>query len=72
MKTIKTKETKEKDWTRPGVKLTYDEFMAGIKKAEEGPFYTFKEIKVLRTQWRSILHSHSSITKIRSARSIQR
>ena len=37
MRTFKTKETKEKDWTRPGEKLTHEEFMDGIKKAEERP-----------------------------------
>jgi hypothetical protein len=51
MRAVKVKE--EKDWTRPGVKLTQDEFISGIKKAEEGPFYTFEEMKELRKQWRS-------------------
>ena len=41
MKNTKTKE--EKNWTRPGVRLTHEEFIAGIKKAEEGPFFTIQE-----------------------------
>lgn len=53
MRTFKTKETKEKDWTRPGEKLTHEEFMDGIKKAEEGPFYTLEEMQELRQQWRN-------------------
>ena len=51
MRTVKTKE--EKNWVLPGVKLTHEEFMAGIKKAEEGPFYTLEEMKDLRKQWRN-------------------
>jgi hypothetical protein len=43
MKTTKSK--KEKNWVVPGVKLTQKEFEKGIKKAEEGPFYTLDEIK---------------------------
>jgi hypothetical protein len=51
MKTVKTKD--EKNWALPGVKLTHEEFIAGIKKAEEGPFYSLDEIKALRAQWRN-------------------
>lgn len=50
MRTVKAKE--EKNWTRPGVKLTHDEFMAGIKKAEEAPFYTIEESKKMLEEWR--------------------
>lgn len=46
------KEKKEKNWTLPGVNLTLDEFVAGIHKAEEGPFYTLEEAQILRNQWR--------------------
>ena len=53
MKAEKTKkEKKEKNWTLPGVNLTLDEFVAGIHKAEEGPFYTAEEVQILRNQWR--------------------
>ena len=53
MKTIKTiKEAEEKDWTTPGVKLTHEEFVAGIRKAEEGPFYSLEEVQIIRKQWR--------------------
>jgi hypothetical protein len=53
MKASKTVDSKEKDWTRPGVKLTHDEFIAGIRKAEEGPFYTFEEMQQIRLKWRA-------------------
>jgi hypothetical protein len=54
MKTVKTKkETKEKNWALPGVKLTHEGFVAGIRKAEEGPFYTLEEVQIMRNQWRN-------------------
>jgi len=43
---------KEKNWALPGVNLTLEEFVAGIHKAEEGPFYTLDEVQILRNQWR--------------------
>jgi len=53
MKSEKIKKgKKEKIWTLPGVNLTLDEFVAGIHKAEEGPFYTLEEAQILRNQWR--------------------
>ena len=52
MRTVKKKETKEKNWTLPGVKLTQEEFMAGIKKAEEGPFYTPEEFESRFEKWK--------------------
>jgi hypothetical protein len=51
MKTVKRK--KEKSWVLPGVKLTHEEFVAGIRKAEEGPFYTIEEVQSMRNQWRN-------------------
>ena len=54
MKTESTKkEKKEKNWTLPGVNLTQEEFVAGIHKAEEGPFYSLEEMQSIRTQWRN-------------------
>ncbi len=50
MRTVKVKE--EKNWTRPGVKLTHGEFMAGIKKAEEGSFYTHEEFESRFEKWK--------------------
>jgi hypothetical protein len=50
MRTVKSKE--EKNWTHPGVKLTHEEFMAGIRKAEEGPFFTLDEIKAKMQEWK--------------------
>jgi hypothetical protein len=47
-----TKSKKEKNWVVPGVKLTQDEFEKGIKKAEEGPFYTLDEIKSKMKVWK--------------------
>lgn len=53
MKVEKTKKEKEeKNWALPGVNLTHNEFVAGIHKAEEGPFYTIEEVQILRNQWR--------------------
>jgi len=53
MKAERTKkEKKEKNWTLPGVNLTHEEFVAGINKAEEGPFYTLEEMQTIRNQWR--------------------
>ena len=50
MKTIR-KINKETIWTRPG-RMTHDEFMAGIRKAEEGPFYTLDEVKKNVAEWK--------------------
>jgi hypothetical protein len=53
MKTIKTKkETIEKSWALHGVKLTHEEFVAGIRKAEEGPFYTPEEFESRFAIWK--------------------
>ena len=49
---ITKKEKKEKNWILPGVNLTSEEFVAGIHKAEEGPFYTLEEVQIIRNQWR--------------------
>jgi hypothetical protein len=54
MKTKPVKETQEKtkSWVVPGIKLTRKEFIAGIREAEKGPFYTFEELQATRKQWR--------------------
>lgn len=49
-KNIKTKETES--WALPGEPLSLDEFKDGIKKAEEGPFYTIRESKKMLEEWR--------------------
>ncbi len=49
---MKTATTKEKNWTRPGVKLTHEEFIAGIKEAEKGPFYTIDEFESRFDKWK--------------------
>lgn len=51
MNTKIVKTDKQKSWALPGVKLTHDEFIAGILTAEEGPFYTINEIRSMRQQW---------------------
>ena len=49
-KNIKTKETDS--WALPGKPLSVDEFKDGIKKAEEGPFYTVEESRKILEEWR--------------------
>jgi predicted transcriptional regulator len=49
-KNIKAKETDS--WALPGKSLSLDEFKAGIKKAEKGPFYTVEESKNMLEEWR--------------------
>lgn len=45
MKEIKIKEQKKESesWVLPGKSLSQDEFLAGIRKAEKGPFHTVQE-----------------------------
>jgi hypothetical protein len=50
IKTIKIKETN--NWALPGDPIPLDEFKAGIKEAEKGPFYTIEESKKILEQWR--------------------
>ena len=51
MKTaIKNKETNS--WALPGQAISLDEFKAGIKKAEDGPFHTIGESKKIIEGWR--------------------
>ena len=52
MKTAKTKSTKEINWAIPDQTITHDEFMAAIRKAEEGPFYTIEESMKMLEEWR--------------------
>jgi hypothetical protein len=49
-KTIKAKKTDS--WALPGDPITLDEFKAGIKEAEKGPFYTVEESKQLLEEWK--------------------
>jgi len=52
---MKTKNIKTKDkasWALPGNPISLDEFKAGINKAEEGPFYTVSESKIMLEKWR--------------------
>ena len=67
MKEIKIKVQKAdfKNWTLTDTTLTHDEFLAGIQKAEEGPFYTVQESMENFEQW---LKSREK--KIRTSRRI--
>lgn len=49
-KTIKSKEPGR--WALPGKPITVDQFRAGIKEAEKGPFYTISEAKKIIDEWR--------------------
>jgi len=52
---MKTKDIKAKEtdsWALPGKPLSLEEFKAGIKEAEEGPFYTVEESKKMLDGWR--------------------
>lgn len=53
MPEIKIEDQKKnfKTWTLPGNSLSQDEFLEGIRKAEEGPFYTVQESKANFDQW---------------------
>ena len=51
MKTKITK-TKETSWALPGEPISMDEFKAGIKKAEKGPFMTLDELKKSVEEWK--------------------
>ncbi len=50
--TGKTKDTKQKSWATHGQTVTQEEFIAAIRKSEEGPFYTIEEIKKMREECR--------------------
>jgi len=50
MKSVKAKESKRINWALPG-KVTHEEFMAAIKKAEEGPFMTIEEFENKFEEW---------------------
>ena len=45
MKEIKIKNQKKdfKNWVLPGNSISQDELLAGIREAEEGPFFTVQE-----------------------------
>lgn len=52
---MKTKAIKTKaigNWALPGEPITLDEFKAGIKEAEKGPFHTIEESKKILEEWR--------------------
>jgi len=52
MKTKAIKTKKADSWALPGDPITLEEFKAGIKEAEKGPFYTIEESKKMLAEWR--------------------
>ena len=48
---IKTVSKKRK--LLPGLDMTQEEFIARVRKAEEGPFYTLEEIKQKMQEWKA-------------------
>jgi len=53
MKTKAIKSKKTDNWALPGDPITLADFKAGIKKAEEGPFFTIEESKKMLEAWRN-------------------
>ena len=53
MKQFKIEDQKKnfKNWILSGNSLSQDEFLSGILKAEEGPFYTVQESMENFEQW---------------------
>ena len=53
MKQLKIDDQKKevKNWILPENSLSQDEFLSGIKKAEEGPFFTVQESMENFEQW---------------------
>ena len=40
---VKVKQQKPKSWILPDISVSQDEFLAGIREAEKGPFQTVDE-----------------------------
>lgn len=53
MKQLKIDDQKKdvKNWILPETSLSQDEFLSGIKQAEEGPFFTVQESMENFEQW---------------------
>jgi hypothetical protein len=51
MKT-KISKTKERKWGVPGGTISVEEFKAGIKAAEKGPFTTLEQLKKSVEEWK--------------------
>lgn len=49
---METKTVTKKRKLLPGLNMTHEEFMARVRKAEEGPFYTVEEGQEMIRQWR--------------------
>ena len=48
---MKGSKNKIKNWILPNTKLIHDEFVSGIHKAEEGPFYSVPESMKHFEEW---------------------
>ena len=52
MKETKTIQANDNKWALPGEPIRIDEFKAGIKEAEKGPFITLDELKKSVEEWK--------------------
>jgi hypothetical protein len=52
MKVTKVVQENENYWALPGESIGIDEFKAGIKEAEKGPFLTLDELKNNVEEWK--------------------
>ena len=52
MKATKEVQENENNWALPGEPIGIDEFKAGIKEAEKGPFLTLDELKNNIEEWK--------------------
>jgi len=52
MKTKTIRNNEPDRWALSGDPITLDKFKAGIKEAENGPFYTIEEAKKIIDEWR--------------------
>lgn len=50
---MEIKTIKKKRVLLPGLDMTREEFMARIRQAEEGPFYTLEEFKQKMQEWKA-------------------
>lgn len=52
MNTLTSNKTAKKNWALPGGRFTQEEFIAKIRKAEKGPFYTPEEFESRFEKWK--------------------
>ena len=49
---MKTSKSNKNNWAIPGEPIGIEEFKAGIKEAEKGPFMTLEELKKAVEEWK--------------------